>query len=448
MIESKFSLELTKGGIQKTITAKSGEKSSRVAVITLTESGKVFDASPFRLRVCLDSGESVSSAVTYERGCVRFTLPEGMLVSPGAKVCELQISNDAHTIYSPMFKVLIEKSIGQQITEDVPFDEPVQYQEIIPNLDEGDNVTLDDEVALFSDEKTTRNKLSSLPFETKLENKETLDLLSKDGDKLLFNGKSVAPDAVSQLNNDKHYVSEGASLGVFKNDIGFASESFVESEIDKAKQYADETVTKTISSTKVSAFDNDAEYVAQYQLDNFEQEKVTPLWDIVIANTNAKHTHDNKTDVLDKLSLSASGALMLDGELVSSGGGSSAELNPSAVAAQIVTVMLHNSILETGGVVYSVVESVDKANTVGSNFQGSMQQVAQPPEWGGSVLVFSPTDEGDVIYIDPMSGDKKTIPVKPGVVYTFYGTEDPYETTHTTATGIDIRKLLLNGVIL
>lgn len=171
---------------------------------------------------------------------------------------------------------------------------------------------------------------------------------------------------------------------------------------------------------------------------------------IEFDNKLAQHpTHENKS-VLDNLGENEDGDLTYKGNPVSSGTAddSSAKPTPEVIAAQVVTIMLHNSTLETGGLVYGGVTSVDDANTAGQFFQSVIQHVAQPPAWGGAVLAFSPTDEGNIIYIDPMSGDEKTIPVQPGVVYIFYGTEDPYETTYTTATGIGIRELLINGVVL
>ena len=245
LIESKFSLELTKGGVQRVVFAKSGERGSRVVLITLTEAGKVFDASPYRLRVNFDSGESVSSTVTFEQGCVRFEIPEGALVTPGEKLCELQISNDTRLIYAPVFKIVVEQSIGQQNTEDIQFNESVHYQESIPNLNVGKNVTLNDEVALFDGEDTTRNKLSALPFVTdeafdehiesqaevnKIvganavarhthDNKEAvLDKLGVDGGKLTFDNNLVAegelPADISALTMVAMLASESAHASI------------------------------------------------------------------------------------------------------------------------------------------------------------------------------------------------------------------------------------------
>ena len=246
LIESKFSLELTKGGVQRVVFAKSGERGSRVVLITLTEAGKVFDASPYRLRVNFDSGESVSSTVTFEQGCVRFEIPEGALVTPGEKLCELQISNDTRLIYAPVFKIVVEQSIGQQNTEDIQFNESVHYQESIPNLNVGKNVTLNDEVALFDGEDTTRNKLSALPFVTdeafdehiesqaevnKIvganavarhthDNKEAvLDKLDVDGGKLTFDNKPVASGGTPSLKQVDASIAKSEAYLYARDDV-------------------------------------------------------------------------------------------------------------------------------------------------------------------------------------------------------------------------------------
>lgn len=399
MIKSKFSLDLTKGGIQKTLYAKSGEIDGRVAVITLTEAGKVFDASPYSLRVCLDSGESISNKVTYEQGCVRFVFPAGMLTSPGEKICELKISNDKHTIYSPMFKVVVEQSLGQQITEDIPFDEPIKYQESIPSLDKGGDVTLEDEVALYSNEKTTRNKLSALPFETKFANRETLDSLSKDGDKLLFDGKPVTPKSVSEL-------------------------------------------------------DNDAGYVAQWEFDQYLQEQAD-MYGLVNANTDARHTHANKEDVLDKLSVSNKGDLLFNNKPVASesgtvqpDGGSSA-VNPKTMAAQTVAVLLEGSTTIQNGLVNVSVESVDVANSLDSHFQEMVGALTFSAGFGGDVLVYTPPEAGTINFTDPNNGNEISVNVVPGTIYIFYAFFDDEGNTfikYETPYGTGIRALLLNGV--
>ncbi len=80
MIEVKFSLELTKNGVQKCIHAKSGEENSRKAVITLTENGKVFDAAGYYVKIYFDNGKHVDTEdgrklVTVENGCIGFVIP-------------------------------------------------------------------------------------------------------------------------------------------------------------------------------------------------------------------------------------------------------------------------------------------------------------------------------------------------------------------------------------
>lgn len=127
-------------------------------------------------------------------------------------------------------------------------------------------------------------------------------------------------------------------------------------------------------------------------------------------------------------------------------GGSSAGISPRAVAAQTVVTLLDNSLLEAGGMVYASVESVEVANSADSMFQGAIQQVASPPAYGGSVLLYAPSDSGSIVYNDPMTFAEKTVEVSPEVVYIFYIDEETYETKHTTRVGTGLRDLLFNGV--
>ena len=327
MIESKFSLELTKGGVQRAVFAKSGERGSRVVLITLTESGKVFDASPFRLRVNFDSGESVGSTVTFEQGCVRFEIPEGALVAPGEKLCELQISNDTRLIYAPVFKILIEQSIGQQNTEDIPFDESVHYQESIPNLNVGKNVTLNDEVALFDGEDTTRNKLSALPFVTDEAFDEHIESQAEVN-------KIVGANAIARHTHDnKEAVLD--KLGVDGGKLTFDNNPIAAELPD-----LDQKIEQKIAETPVSAFDNDMQYVQQYQLDALQSEQLDPLWDMANANAQKRHSHDNK-DVLDKFDIDGVGNPTFNNNpIVSSGTG----ISPKATMAQTVVSLLESAL--------------------------------------------------------------------------------------------------------
>lgn len=131
MIELKISLELTKNGIQKSVHAKEGESESRKLIITLTESGKVYNVKNMSARVYYEDG-TYSDAVIPESGnVVEFVLPSGLVLAEGIRICELQIRKGTACLYSPMFELIVEKSFGATATEDIFVGETEQYQPLI-----------------------------------------------------------------------------------------------------------------------------------------------------------------------------------------------------------------------------------------------------------------------------------------------------------------------------
>lgn len=200
MIECKFSLELTRNGVQKSIHAKAGEEDGRKAVITLTESGKVFDASTYNLRMFFDD-ETYSDKVELVNGCVEFVLPAALTSTAGERLCELKLSKgDRAAIYSPVFRVLVESSIGADAEEAAkPVGSTVRYQEIIPALFEGASVFPDDEIAVYTpeDDITTKRKVSSLPFSKKLENEAVLERIGANENGLTLDGEEISADPIA-----------------------------------------------------------------------------------------------------------------------------------------------------------------------------------------------------------------------------------------------------------
>lgn len=200
MIECKFSLELTRNGVQKSIHAKAGEEDGRKAVITLTESGKVFDASTYKLRMFFDD-ETYSDKVELVNGCVEFVLPAALTSVAGERLCELKLSKgDRAAIYSPVFRVLVEGSIGADAEEEAKLiGSPVRYQEVIPALSEGASVFPDDEIAVYTpeDDLTTKRKVSSLPFSKKLENEAVLERIGANENGLTLDDEEISSDPIA-----------------------------------------------------------------------------------------------------------------------------------------------------------------------------------------------------------------------------------------------------------
>ena len=131
MIELKISLELTKNGIQKSVHAKEGESESRKLIITLTESGKIYNVKNMSARVYYEDGTYSDAEIPESGNVVEFVLPSGLVSAEGVRICELQIRKGTACIYSPMFELIIEKSFGATATEDIFVGETEQYQPLI-----------------------------------------------------------------------------------------------------------------------------------------------------------------------------------------------------------------------------------------------------------------------------------------------------------------------------
>ena len=213
MIDYRFSLELTKGGIQRTLHAKLGEGNGRRALITLTESGKVFDVKGSAARVFFDDNTH-SDYLAIVGGCFEFVFPSALLGSSGEKKCELQIEKDGGVIYSPIFSILVEKSIGGEAVDSVEIGDPIKYQEVIQSLPVGNEITNADEVAVFSSDlkRTQRVKLSNFA------KKEDIDEVSEKVD-YIENNLSQVGDAVLDIDtktdkNESDIVALGNRVSV------------------------------------------------------------------------------------------------------------------------------------------------------------------------------------------------------------------------------------------
>lgn len=193
LIDYRFSLELTRGGIQKTLHAKSGEGDGRRALITLTESGKVYDLDGCTARVFFEDNTH-SDYLAIVGGCFEFVLPFALLGSAGEKRCEIQLEKNGGVIYSPVFTILVEGSIGGEAYDSVEIGEPIRYQEVIQSLPVGNGITNADEVAVFSSDlkRTQRVKLSNFA------KKEDIDEVSEKVD-YIENNLSQVGDAVLDI---------------------------------------------------------------------------------------------------------------------------------------------------------------------------------------------------------------------------------------------------------
>jgi hypothetical protein len=307
MIECRFTLELTKNGIQKTIYAKSGELNSRKVVITLTESGRVFDSHLYVYRAYCREEDSTSPPkywddVKVANGCVEFTLPDEWL-TVGDKVCELKVYSGTESLLSPLFTIVVAQSLGES-AEAVPTGKDVRYQEALPDLPEGSAET-GGEVAVFNPEENQvrRVKLSEIVVD---ETDPTVPAWAKQANPPAYSAEDVGalpagtfiPTKISQLANDSNYQSEDKVDGKIAtvvakiptkssqliNDSNYQSESEVDSKVatavariptkisqltnDKRYNTESEVNSKVATAvakipTKVSQLNNDSKYLTE-----------------------------------------------------------------------------------------------------------------------------------------------------------------------------------------
>lgn len=373
MIEVKISLELTKNGVQKSIHAKTGEDESRKAIITLTENGKVFNAEGYNVAVAFDDGTFISSAdernlVVVKNGCIEFTLPGNLIVASGERLCEIQVSNDKRILYSPAFRVLVEKSLGQDGMKE-PVGNTIRYQNVILDLQSKDTISEDDEIAVYTpeDELTTKRKISALPLVNTSPELAAVTLVAMLAAKEPFHVSLESPDVASKPDSEFAQIIESASyqydvrfyyapsstgnleytepytgtrktLAVKKGKayclfVNSADFSFNFQTIDTLEQV--EALFRSVffdysNPKKLSAFENDLGFVDEKQVSDIVDDEVreyfenNPIEGVglteeqaadLAANTEARHTHENKS-VLDNLGENEKGDLTYKGKVV------------------------------------------------------------------------------------------------------------------------------------
>lgn len=133
MIECRFSLELTKNGIQKSVYAKTGEVNSRMLVVTLTQNGKVYDLEEHTAVVFLETGENFSAKIVNDT--VQAVIPDAFS-EPQVRICELRISKGDKVLYSPKFEIVFEESFGNK-AESESLENGVRY--VIKSEHDADN---------------------------------------------------------------------------------------------------------------------------------------------------------------------------------------------------------------------------------------------------------------------------------------------------------------------
>lgn len=112
MVDEKFSIDLAKNGVQKTIYAKQGDTGLRKMSITLTSNGKVVSLAGYSLKALYDNDTYVS--LENEGNPIEILLDGVICRSVGEHYCEILVYSEDNTqkLYSSQFRIIVEATIG------------------------------------------------------------------------------------------------------------------------------------------------------------------------------------------------------------------------------------------------------------------------------------------------------------------------------------------------
>jgi hypothetical protein len=295
LIECKFSLDLTKNGIQKTVYAKAGEQNARKLIVTLTHSGCVFvlasQEKTYSAKVFLETGENFEAEVVGNT--VQAVIPNAF-PEPQIRVCELRVSHGNEVIFSPMFELIIEESLGNKSASE-SLQSGIAFQESLSNSEIQDEEMLDSDYVVVYD--SSKGKATRLPW-SKINEKfeglgNILEGLRKDVD-LKASQESVESKA-ERSEVEKLDASLTSQIRAVNTDLGNRIDS--------------------VEDTMSSSFDD-----VYQRLENNFVPGITPAQAQAIEeNTKARHTHEN-ADVLKKLA-DDNGTLTYNGKAISATGG-------------------------------------------------------------------------------------------------------------------------------
>lgn len=327
MIECKFSLDLTKNGIQKTVYAKAGEQNARKLIVTLTHSGCVFvlasQEKTYSAKVFLETGENFEAEVVGNT--VQAVIPNAF-PEPQIRVCELRVSHGNEVIFSPMFELIIEESLGNK-AESESLEIGVRYQESLADTQVQTEEMQDQDYVMIYDE--SKGIVMRLPWSEVSH---------------MVNGSVITEhkDLSGRNEENQHSINAIEGLGNIleglRKDVDLkASQESVESKAEQSEvEKLDARLTSRIGALNTdlgSRIDSVDEYVYTSFGDVYERlENLSPgggsgitpeQAQAIVDNTKARHEHGNKS-VLDNLN-EENGVLTYNGNTV---GG--AEKRPTA----------------------------------------------------------------------------------------------------------------------
>ena len=322
MIECKFSLDLTKNGIQKTVYAKAGEQNARKLIVTLTHSGCVFvlasQEKTYSAKVFLETGENFEAEVVGNT--VQAVIPNAF-PEPQIRVCELRVSHGNEVIFSPMFELIIEDSLGNK-AESESLEIGVRYQESLADTQVQTEEMQDQDYVMIYDE--SKGIVMRLPWSEVSH---------------MVNGSVITEHKDLSGRNEENQHSINAIEGLesilegLRKDVDLkASQESVESKAEQSEvEKLDARLNSQINGVNAD-LGNRIDIVESNTFSTFEDvyqrlENLSPGGGAGITpgqaqaiedNTKARHTHDNKS-VLDNLD-EENGVLTYNGNTIGGSG--------------------------------------------------------------------------------------------------------------------------------
>lgn len=301
MIECKFSLNLSKNGVQKTVYAKAGESKARMLIITLSHNGKVYELEGHSAMVFLESGENFLADIVDNT--VQAVIPNAF-PEPQVRVCELRISKGDKVIYTPMFEIVFEVSLGniaetESLVDGVKYiikaehdredshsismvanlrdtlDSKASAETVTAHYNEFNKAFSDRDAVLDAYVKKTDGAITNLNSDMNLlketshshSNKSALDLISDVNGEFYYNGKEVSGMSNLQKTQLKEaYDSKHSHIDLNGKDNLYVLECFSEGDdtrpyyLEKPLAFYDEIPSKT------SHLENDSGFITKDDL--------------------------------------------------------------------------------------------------------------------------------------------------------------------------------------
>lgn len=278
MVEQKFSLELTKNGIQQTIYAKEGESQARKLKITLTVKGEIVSLAGYSIKAFFDDETWLD--VSNEGNPVTFEIPSGLCGEPGERIIELEFRHGGEIVYSPQFRVIVEETIGATASGGA-VGNPTLFEPLLATAGDYTGTFDGDEKIPVYDPDAGATRLTTV---AKITEEVTEDIADLD-------------ERVTEAEGDISDIEDSLALKANTADVNSALTGKV-----------DKVTGKGLSANDYS-----------------DTEKAN-----VASNTSARHTHSNKT-VLDKFG-ERGGKPTFDGDEIGGGGSAGALTNSEIIS--------------------------------------------------------------------------------------------------------------------